>query len=113
MITYILSILIALLGVLSLYLYLRILLNNNKKEPWGRPLLTGGISVFVLGCAVYMFLLFRISGIENLLTILAMSILFSAEMFVGGCKMFDNGFQDYLFIGGETYDREFNIKLYN
>ncbi len=104
MITYILSILIALLGVLSLYLYLRVLLNNNKKDPWGRPLLTGGISVFVLGCAVYMFLLFRISGIENLLTILAMSILFSAEMFVGGCKMFDNGFQDYLFIGGETYD---------
>lgn len=104
MIIYVLSFLIAVLGLIILYFYLHVLLNNNKKEPWGRPLLVGGVSVFALGCAVYMFILFKISGIENLLTILSMSVLFSAEMFIGGCKMFDNGFQDYLFVGGELYD---------
>lgn len=101
---YILSILFTVLGLIILYCYLHVLLNNNKKEPWGRPLLVGGVSVFALGCAVYLFILFKISGIENLLTILSMSALFSAEMFVGGCKMFDNGFQDYLFAGGDQYD---------
>lgn len=104
MMIYFLASLIAVLGLIILYCYLHVLLNNNKKEPWGRPLLVGGVSVFALGCAVYMFILFKISGIENLLTVLAMSILFSAEMFVGGCKMFDNGFQDYLFAGGDLYD---------
>ena len=104
MISYVLSFLIAVLGLIILYSYLHVLLNNNKKEPWGRPLLVGGVSVFALGCAVYLFILFKISGIENLLTILSMSVLFSAEMFIGGCKMFDNGFQDYLFVGGDLYD---------
>lgn len=76
MMIYFLASLIAVLGLIILYCYLHVLLNNNKKEPWGRPLLVGGVSVFALGCAVYMFILFKISGIENLLTVLAMSILF-------------------------------------
>ncbi len=64
MISYVLSFLIAVLGLIILYSYLHVLLNNNKKEPWGRPLLVGGVSVFALGCAVYLFILFKIIAVR-------------------------------------------------
>ncbi len=93
------------LALTSVY-FICLLKSNNKAGKMSSCLKIGVLVTFIAGIAVYAVILSNISNEESWLTIALMSVFSSAEMFLGSTRMFDNGFQDFLFVSGGNYSSE-------
>ena len=75
------------------------LYRQADKDSWNPVSKIGLFSSATLGAILYAIILIKIDSWNNIPFLIIMAILSSAEMFVGGIKIFDNGFQEYLFPG--------------
>lgn len=75
------------------------LYRQADNDPWNSVSKIGLFSSAALGAILYAIILIKIDSWNTIPFLIIMAILSSAEMFVGGIKIFDNGFQEYLFPG--------------
>ena len=93
-----LVIILSLLVAVLIYFYVRTLLKGRSEQKfWTTGLVTGTIVTVVVGIIVHVVIISSMAGCRDWLTIAVMSLISTAEMFLGSTKMFDNGFQEYLF----------------
>ena len=82
-----------------LFFYVRALLKGRSEQKfWTNSLVAGAIVTAVVGLLVHGVIISSMACGGDWLTIGAMSLVSTAEMFLGSTKMFDNGFQEYLFL---------------
>ena len=82
-----------------LFFYVRALLKGRSEQKfWTNSLVAGAIVTAVVGLLVHSVIISSMACGGDWLTIGAMSLVSTAEMFLGSTKMFDNGFQEYLFL---------------
>lgn len=94
-----LAVLLVLVGVA----YAFALYRQSDSNPWNNTSKIGLFSSWVMGAILYAIVLVKIGGWNSFPSLLMMAFISSAEMFVGGIKIFDNGFQEYLFPGDDHY----------
>ena len=99
-----LSFFLSFLVFILLFVYVSILMKERKgKKFWTPGLITGVVVTGVVGILTHAVVLSNMGGGKDWLTIGAMSLVSTAEMFVGSTKMFDNGFNDFLFPNHPEY----------
>lgn len=104
-----LSFILSFLIIILVFVYVRVLLKERKGEKFWTPgLITGVVVTGTVGILIHAVVLSNMGGGKDWLTIGAMSLVSTAEMFVGSTKMFDNGFNDYLFPNHPEYVEGFS-----
>ena len=99
-----LIIILSLLVAVLIYFYVRTLLKGRSEQKfWTTGLVTGTIVTVVVGVIVHVIIISSMAGCRDWLTIGVMSLVSTAEMFLGSTKMFDNGFNEFLFPGHCEY----------
>lgn len=89
-------------GLLCFYVW-TLLKEKSEERFWTTGLIAGAVVTAVVGFLVHVVVMSHMAGGKDWLTIGAMSLTCTAEMFLGSTKMFDNGFNDFLFSGHDLY----------
>lgn len=89
-------------GLIFFYMW-TLLRQMSKEQFWTTALVTGTVATVAVGFLVHLVVMSSMGGLNDWLTIVVMSLTSTVEMFIGSTKMFDNGFNEFLFPGHGEY----------